>query len=210
MQLPDDIHFLQLTFDLDDVALWGSYLSGEELSRRGSMKAESRKRSFLLGRAALRTLLSDLTGGSPGDVELEVLSDGKVIAPGTPFHVSIAHSGDRAVAIASERRIGVDIEQIVDKPESLLQFVLHQDEFDHVNSLPIAENDRLFLCWTMKEAVLKAIGTGLLRSPKTIRLDVQYELGQACVREDEGFAWDVLFEQQDDYMLAVAHDPLAR
>lgn len=208
MQLPGDIHFYQLKYDLGEVARWGSFLSAVEVERRGLMKAESRKRSFLLGRAALRILLGDLTGAAPAEIELDILNNGRVVAPKTPFHVSIAHSGDRAVAIASKRRVGIDIEQIVEKPESLLRFVLHEDEFDHVNALPVPNHHRLFLCWTMKEAVLKAIGTGLLRSPKTVRLDVSYDEGQANVKEDEGFCWEVLFEQQDDYMLAVAAEPL--
>ena len=208
MRLPDDIHFCQLTYELGEVARWAGYLSKEEVERRSLMKAESRKRSFLLGRAALRSLLGELTGATPAEIELGVQSDGRVVAPKTPYHVSIAHSGDRAVAIASERRVGVDIEQIVEKPDSLLRFVLHDDEFDHVNALPVPSHHRLFLCWTMKEAVLKAIGTGLLRSPKTVRLDVSYDEGQASVKEDEGFSWEVLFEQQDDYMLAIAVEPV--
>ncbi|GMQ81339.1 MAG: hypothetical protein BMS9Abin05_0770 [Rhodothermia bacterium] len=208
MRLPDDIHFYQLTYELGEVARWGSYLSTEEVERRGLMKAESRKRSFLMGRAALRSLLGELTGATPAEIELTVLNDGRVVAPKTPYHVSIAHSGDRAVAIASERRVGVDIEQIVEKPESLLRFVLHEDELEHVNALPVPNDHRLFLCWTMKEAVLKAIGTGLLRSPKTVRLHVSYEEGKANVKEVEGFSWEVLFEQQDDYMLAVAVEPV--
>lgn len=207
MQLPDDIHFYQLRYELQEVARWGSYLSTEEVERRGLMKAESRKQSFLLGRAALRSLLGELTGAAPAAIELKVLDDGRVVAPKTPYHVSIAHSGDRAVAIASRRRVGVDIEQIVEKPEALLRFVLHKDEIEHVNSLPVPNNKRLFLCWTLKEAVLKAIGTGLLRSPKTVKLEISYDLGRASVKEDEGFLWEVRFEQQEDYMLAVAVEP---
>ncbi len=207
MQLPDDIYFRQLTYNPGDVARWGSYLSQQEIERRGLMKAESRQRSFLLGRAALRLLLGELTNTDPSLVELRVMSDGRVTAPGTPFHISISHSGDRAVAVVSERRVGVDVEQIVEKPESLLRFVLHDDEVPHIEALPVSANDRLFLCWTLKEAVLKAIGTGLLRSPKSVRLNIDFEQGRASVNEEGGITWNVLFEQQNDYMLAVAIEP---
>jgi len=171
------------------------------------MKAESRQRSFLLGRAALRTLLAELTNTDPGRVDLRVLNDGRVVAPDTPYHVSISHSGDRATAVASTRRVGVDIELMEEKPDSLLRFVLHEDEVAHVDSLPIPQSNRLFLCWTIKEAVLKAIGTGLMRSPKSVRMDIDYERNHAVVREESGAAWHVQFEPQDEYMFALAVEP---
>jgi len=207
VQLPDDIYIRQLTYNPEDVARWGSYLSQEEIERRGLMKAESRQRSFLLGRAVLRLLLGELTNVDPTRVVLRVMDDGRITAPETPYYVSISHSGDRAVAIVSERRVGVDVEQIVEKPESLLRFVLHEDELPHIHSLPVSANDRLFLCWTLKEAVLKAIGTGLMRSPKSVRLNIDFEQRRAKVDEEGGITWNVLFEQQDDYMLAVAIEP---
>lgn len=207
MQLPEDIFIRQLTYNSGDVTRWGSYLSQQEIERRDLFKAESRQRSFLLGRAAIRILLGELTSVDPSQVELRVMEDGRVTAPGTPYYVSISHSGDRAVAIVSERRVGVDVEQIVEKPESLLRFVLHEDEIPHIHSLPVSANDRLFLCWTLKEAVLKAIGTGLMRSPKSVRLNIDFEQRRAKVNEEGGITWTVLFEQQDDYMLAVAIEP---
>jgi 4'-phosphopantetheinyl transferase len=172
------------------------------------MRAESRQRSFLLGRAALRTLLADLTNTDPSRVALQVLSDGRVLAPETPYHVSISHSGDRALAVVSRRRIGVDIEQVTERPESLLRYVLHRDEVDHVERLPIPKDETLFLCWTIKEAVLKAVGTGLMRSPKSVRLEIDYDNGRASVHDETGITWDVLFERQNDYMLALAFEPL--
>jgi 4'-phosphopantetheinyl transferase len=171
------------------------------------MKAESRQRSFLLGRAALRSLLAELTNSDPGRVELEVMENGLVTAPKTDYHVSISHSGNRATAVVSRRRVGVDIEQIVERPESLLRYVLHEDEFPHIEALPVEESHRLFLCWTIKEAVLKAIGTGLLRSPKSVRLDIDYESSRAFVKEESGYVWHVQFEQQDEYMFALAVEP---
>ncbi len=207
MNLPDDIHIRQLTYDLHQVARWVSYLTPAEFERQALMKAESRRRSFLLGRAVLRTLLAELTNSDPRLVTLQVLDDGRVTAPETPYHVSISHSGDRATAVASKRRVGVDIEQMVERPESLLRFVLHDEEFAHIEALPVRENDRLFLCWTIKEAVLKAIGTGLMRSPKSVRLNIDYERSQAIVQEENGYSWHVQFEQQGDYMFALAVEP---
>jgi 4'-phosphopantetheinyl transferase len=172
------------------------------------MRAESRQRSFLLGRAALRTLLADLTNTDPSRVALKVLSDGRVLAPETPYHVSISHSGDRALAVVSTRRIGVDIEQIVERPESLLRYVLHRDEVAHVERLPVPQEETLFLCWTIKEAVLKALGTGLMRSPKSVRMNIDYENGRAIVRDETENTWEVIFERRNEYMLALAYEPV--
>lgn len=171
------------------------------------MRSESRQRSFVLGRVALRQLLGGILKIAPSDVQLDIRDDGRVVAIDTSLHVSISHSADRAVAVASKRCVGVDLERIVSKPEKLLEYILHDEERPHVEELALEPDQKLFLCWTLKEAALKGSGSGLRMGPRSVRIRVDLEHETAVIRDGKDRLWNALFEFRDDFLLAVAFDP---
>lgn len=82
-------------------------------------------------------------------------------APG----ISLAHSGSwLACAAAAGRRVGIDIEAA--KPRdwvALSDHFLHSAEADWVRAAVGRERDlRAYACWCRKEALLKAVGIGLV------------------------------------------------
>jgi malonyl CoA-acyl carrier protein transacylase/phosphopantetheinyl transferase len=87
--------------------------------------------------------------------------------------VSIAHSGDLAVAIAHEKPIGIDVEIIEPRNPGLEMIALSPQEralLDRVvsgmRSDPVRARSEAFTrFWTAKEAVSKAEGTGLAGRP---------------------------------------------
>lgn len=88
---------------------------------------------------------------------------------------SVSHGGDLLVLAFLERgRVGVDVEP--DLPGEvvgveLLELALTTRERTHVTSVPTDQRRRLFLhYWTGKEAVLKAVGTGLDSSLQAVAL----------------------------------------
>jgi 4'-phosphopantetheinyl transferase len=90
-----------------------------------------------------------------------------------PPHVSfnVSHSGSLGlIAVADgRRRLGVDIEQIrfdVDVA-SLAAAYLHPTEARAIGD----HRDAFFRCWTLKEAVVKALGRGLPYGLDTWRVD---------------------------------------
>lgn len=78
---------------------------------------------------------------------------------------SISHSFNWSTCVLSEKSVGVDIENN-SVNEGLLDFTLfHDSEFRLVQQVPNKERVYIYYkLWTMKEAYLKAIGTGLRRS----------------------------------------------
>ena len=106
-----------------------------------------------------------------------------------------------------ERNVGVDLELIRPKPAALLDYILAEEERDHVRALAIPPEQSLFLCWTIKESVLKANGTGLRKSPRRVRVNLDLERGHATVRDPEDKAWDVAFALSDTHALSLALDP---
>lgn len=184
---------------------WQTLLSSVESERLAGMKHEKRRRSFVLGRATVRLMLSELSGLAPADVQIRIEENGSLASPDTEWYISLAHSGDEAVAVASRTQIGVDLEISSDRDDNLLTYITHTSERTLVDPLPLDQEEKLLLCWTAKEAVLKALGTGLRRSPKSVRLThIQAEPLHVCIDDVEGHAWDVAIERCGEYYLAVA------
>jgi len=204
MKLPPDIHLQRVDYDAEVESSWRSILSPEEIERRAVMKSESRRKQFVLGRIALRTLLGSLLDRSPRSVRLCVEESGRVRTPDSSFRLSIAHSGERAVATAAERESGVDLECMSEKPESLLDYILNENESVAVKALPLSAQEKLFLTWTLKEAVLKALGTGLRIAPRLLSVSIDLSEQTAQIIDAEQRSWNGIFSISSPYVTAVA------
>lgn len=207
MTLPPDITFRHLRFDPEHLESWESLLSTAEAERLQGFTRLKRRQEFVLGRAAARMLLAERLDIIPGDVLLDVAESGAVDVIGSDLHISIAHSGDHAVAAAAPRFVGVDIEAIVPRHAELHRYMLHPEEYNLLEALPLDTERSHILCWTLKEAVLKAMRVGLSYSPRKLRLNIDMERTAAVVDVENGQRWDVFFEQWDDYYVAVATEP---
>ena len=152
------------------VAELESFLSPDEITRATGFRFEQLRRSFLLSRGALRFLIGGYLGVSPGKVTLIQGSHGKprLAKPegaGPAFEFNVSHSGEIALfAFTSGCELGVDVERI--RPlEDMTRVASHffsREESEELFSLPPCERERAFyLCWTRKEAYVKAVGEGL-------------------------------------------------
>lgn len=149
-------------------------LDPEERARCHTFGSAERRRSFIAGRTALKTLVARHTGQAPGAVRIHVADDGHLKVAG-PMHVSLAHSGLWAVAALAPVSIGIDLEQIQPRDAAVARFLFAPDDRDTLGTLPGTDSERLVLAWTLKEAVLKARGSGFRCSPKAIQLQVDAE-----------------------------------
>lgn len=205
LNLPGGIELRRMTFDNARVDEWRALLSEAELSRYEAFPVEKRKREFLLGRAALRTLLADRLEEPPEAIRVRVTDDGALELPDHPLHICITHADDRAVAAVSRQPVGVDLEPIAERNSDVERFLLHSDEQPLLDTLPMDRPAAFILCWTLKEATLKAMGTGLLRSPKKVRLSIDAEVQTARAEAWDGSRWALQYERADAYFLSVAY-----
>jgi len=89
-----------------------------------------------------------------------------LLSPRTGLDVSLSHTrGMAAVAIASGRDVGVDVESFL-KPRDALKvaerfFAPEEAAIVRAQSDPESQSEVFFAIWTLKEAVLKADGRGL-------------------------------------------------
>ena len=181
-------------------------LSDAERARFHGIRHPRARQHFLLGRVALRLLLADRLAMHPAAVPLVVAPDGSVDVAANLIRVSIAHAGRCAVAVAARRTVGVDLEVIQPRERGVEEFMLHSSEREAYEHLPLDRTRRLILYWTLKEAVLKALRTGLRRSPKRVRLVVNLEYGSGLAIVEGCAPFELRFQQRDGYYVSVAYE----
>jgi 4'-phosphopantetheinyl transferase len=148
------------------------WLSGEERARAAAFRRARDRRRFSASRAQLRALLGRYLEVDPARLRLELRAGGKPAlaadsrAEGLEFNVS--HAGERAVfAIAFDRPVGVDIEQVRGDLDiqRMARIAFSERERERLGRLDAGSRAAAFLAaWTRKEAVLKARGDGLVGS----------------------------------------------
>lgn len=83
------------------------------------------------------------------------------------WHFNISHCSNAVCCVLSRKNVGIDIEEVRDYKESLATYVCNNDE---IKTLHDSEDqaDDFYKLWTMKEAVFKAIGSGITNNIKGI------------------------------------------
>jgi len=158
------------------LARYARTLSADELIRVGRFVHEEDRDRFVAARGFLRAVLGAYVGRAPAAIRFVYGQHGKPAlagaAPAPAFNLS--HSGDWVLcAVAPARAVGVDVERVqsgflIDE----LAGVLSRDERRGLDLLTGDERVHSFFeTWTRKEAVAKAIGTGV-----TVPLD-RFEVG---------------------------------
>ncbi|MCT2547263.1 4'-phosphopantetheinyl transferase superfamily protein [Streptomyces atratus] len=150
-----------------------------ERGRAQRFHAEADAAAFTATRAGARRAVAGLLGVEPGEVGF-----GRRICPGcgdpehgppavleppVPLAVSLSRTaGAGALAVRAGNWVGVDVEALRPvEPAGLAEVVLTASEGAHVLGLPPgpARDAAFHRAWTRKEAVVKAVGLGLLGMP---------------------------------------------
>lgn len=145
--------------------------------------AEARQAHALLQGLAARAL-----GLRPEAVSLSFGPDRApqvVFPPGSGLFLSLARRGPFAALGIARAPIGVDVE-VVDAAAEPPWQVLHPDESRGLRACPAAERPARFArLWALKEAYVKALGTGFRRAPESFRVDLRDE-PRGAVFDPEG------------------------
>ena len=149
-------------------------LTRDELATMRSIATPRRRRQWLLGRFAVkdavRIWLRERHEGAvvhPLDFEIATDERGRpcvrpvATLPGVP-EISIAHTGDTAYALAAADPVGIDVEP-ADRPVD--EIAPHFASVAERRLLNAAGPDAPLRLWCAKEAVGKAVGTGLAGRP---------------------------------------------
>lgn len=204
--LPSDVRIRWLTYEPESAAAYRAVLSRQEVQRLAAITHPGRQQSFVLGRAAVRSLLGERLGLAPRQVRLRRAEDGSVIPEDARWRVSIAHSGPHAVGVVGQRALGIDLERIRTRREGLEKRILHVEEWAGFEALPLDHARRVILIWTLKEAALKAIRMGFRHAASAVRLEIDYPAGRAMAHLPGRPSLRLWFMERKGYYLAVAHE----
>lgn len=142
-----------------------SSLSAAEREQAERFRFEKDAIHWRACRAALRSVLGEALGISPGAVAFEFGAFGKpsLSPPGDGLHFNLSHCRDLAlIALCRNGAVGVDVEP-ADRAATLLgceDAFCHPEEIAGLSHEETSRASTLMEIWTKKESLLKALGTG--------------------------------------------------
>jgi len=168
------------------IATQRGILSAAERERAGRFSFEKDQARFISCRAAVRLLLSRYIGAPPDKIVFRYEPQGKPALSGVAgWQFNVSHSRDlAAIAISRYDPLGIDLELIdPDFPrDDVAPDILADDELADLAALPPEGQPAYFFqLWTLKEALLKAVGSGLSLDPRTIRIRLDAALNPAII-----------------------------
>jgi 4'-phosphopantetheinyl transferase len=165
----DELHIWRAWLDVEpqERARLCSYLGKDEVSRAQRFVFPRDRDHFVVARGRLRELLGKYQHRPPNAVQFKTGRYGKLslVDDGDPLRFNLSHSHGLALyGFCIGREIGIDTEKI--RPEfageEIAKRYFSATEQRELAELPKELRDTaFFLCWTRKEAYIKAHGDGL-------------------------------------------------
>lgn len=155
-------------------------LSADELQRAERFYFDRDRHRFAVGRGILRTILGYYLNKDPRELEFSYGSRGKpALATGGSagrLCFNVSHSGGLALyAIARDREVGIDLEEIREMPDAvaIAANFFSPRENAALRALPAEQQQQAFFhCWTRKEAYLKTRGDGLAQPLDSVEVSL--------------------------------------
>ena len=195
-----------------------SVLSRQELERYQRFHFEKDRHSYLVSHALLRYSLSKYADVQACHWQFAVNEHGKPeLDPSIDLGIrfNLTHTDDLCACVMTvDRSCGIDAEYIHRKNnlESVAQRLFADEELARLSKDNI--QPRFYYFWTLREAYVKALGTGLAGSSKAFYFDVG-EIDKAVSMRgidssgSESERWHFrLYEPNNDHVLAVGYESL--
>jgi 4'-phosphopantetheinyl transferase len=178
-----DLNPERLSLEADEVHLWRAHLdctetvlgqleatlASEEKARADRFVFPRDRNAFIATRGILRDLLGRYVHRAAAELEFDYGAQGKPAlrteSSQESVQFNVSHSyGVALLAFALARQVGVDVELV--RPdfagEKIAERFFSPQEVTELRSLPpTLQDEGFFLCWTRKEAYIKARGEGL-------------------------------------------------
>ena len=153
---------------------WRPVLSEIEWQKAMRFRMPADQRRCAVTRGVLKTLLGRYLHLPASEIAFTENEFGKPALAGDPLQFNVSHSGDYSLlAFAKDAPVGVDVEHIRSRRvvDDLAQRVLSPAEYGRFMALRDADRKQTFFeIWTLKESVLKGIGSGLSVAPECLEI----------------------------------------
>lgn len=184
----------------EDDAVFGRQLAlvdGERREKVNALAVREKKNSSLAAGVILPLALKAC--GISGEVRVEngLWEKPRLISP-AGVYFNLSHSGEWTVIAISDNEVGVDIQQVKPVTLRLARRFFAEDERRQIEEAGDGATELFYRFWTVKEAYLKALGTGLNRPLNSF--SVRFTAGGAKL---DGGEWLVSeFDCFEGYKLA--------
>ena len=217
---PDDI------VDEEKIRFCRSILSAEELEKYHRFNFDKDRHSYLVTHALLRSALSSYVNIAASSWQFLIGKHGKpelVLIENQPaFTFNITHTEKlSACAISVNRLVGIDAEYIKKQNnlEAIARRMFAEKELLHLEASKNKQQDFYYL-WTLREAYVKALGTGLSGSAEQFYFDISSDERSSVVKViKNNVAHDVIdgwhfniYQSESEHVISLAYDspqPLA-
>jgi 4'-phosphopantetheinyl transferase len=194
-------------------------LASNERERASEFRFDDPRRRYVITRGTLRRLLANYIHSHPTEIELNIDEKQKPQLArkhaAADLHFNVSHSGDLAViGIALGSKVGIDVEQLreVGHLEQIARRFFHPAETSELLAEPARSRNVAFLrCWTGKEAIVKALGTGIVGNLAGFQVPVDHDDWQGWIETSAksphrplSRCWLEQLTPRDDYVAAIA------
>lgn len=186
-----DLWRVDLAVTEDDRTL----LSEDERKRAERIIIPDKRDQFVAARAALRHTVARYIDREPEAVEFAYAEHGKPAIEGVDLSFNLSHSATVAlIGITRGASLGVDVERAEGDRDlaSMAKHFFADAEYAAWLAMPVVDQPLAFLrLWTLKEAYLKAWGTGLSFSSRrfSLMLDGDPRLSATEMPGDDPGLW---------------------
>ena len=154
------------SFPAQEISSFQELLSVQEQEKAARFRFVRDKNSYIITHAVLRSILGVHLDSQPAEIEFISNDFGKpsLAEKYKKINFNLSHSsGLSALAFSTGSEIGVDVEKIDPEFDFNLIAKAHfsRAENSFIHEVPGKERERFYIVWTRKEALLKAVGTGI-------------------------------------------------
>lgn len=215
---PIDLVEVDLTADEQREAAAVAWLDGSERKRWKGLRDVRARRAFALCRAAARLHLGRRLDCSNQRLAFGALHHGKPFAlvngRTVPYGFNVSHSGAHGlIGLAAGVSIGVDVEARSPRRDldGIAARVCGSNERAALAAVEgQGETDLFYRLWTLKEALLKALGTGFARDPTAFEVPPAVlrgaRSGTLCLHHGQARFWRVTDLGERRFSAAVAYE----
>lgn len=166
--------------------------TADERERASHFRSRHHAELFLSAHGALRLILARYLARDPRALTFTSGASGKPALEGESLEFNLSHSGELAlIAVARNRRVGVDVETLRALPEllAIAARVCSPRELATLDAMEPRERDFAFLTmWTRKEALAKMTGEGVRALARDVHLDDQGDCKLVPLQDLPGYA----------------------
>lgn len=149
------------------------YISYDEQLRADKFYSDKDRETYIICHAILRLVLVQYLNVKPLEISFKKGINNKPYLVGDPIYFNLTHTRNGfAFALSKDFYVGIDLEEINQGIDihSIAKSFFSPEEHGYIFGSKSGVYNRFFLLWTRKEALLKALGTGIINNLKQVEV----------------------------------------